>query len=324
MLVEQLEQAGVAVRFADIRSKWQAPLAVGRLARLLAEQRPQIVQNFLYHANVAGTLAAQRTGASHVVLGMRVADPRRLRTWLERRVAARADRIVCVSQSVADFCRQRGFPADKLEVIPNGIEPGRYENVPPLDLAVLGVPAGRKAIVFIGRLHEQKDLPTLLAAAPEFLRQLPDYDLVLIGEGPEEHRLVRLANDLGVARRIHFAGWRADVPSILAAAEMLVLPSCWEGMPNVLLEAMAAGKPVVATRAEGVCEVLGELAAEQTVAVGDMQQLSQRVIQFAQNPPLAENLGQENRRRILAHFSLQEMVQQYERLYARLMFPAGQ
>ena len=323
VLVRQLEEAGVSVRFADIRSKWQAPLMVGRLAGLLAEQQPQIVQNFLYHANIAGTLAARRAGVPRIVLGIRVADPRRLRTWLERRVAANVDRIVCVSHSVADFCRDRGFPADKLEVIPNGIDVGRYEGAAPLDLAELGVSRGRKAIIFVGRLHEQKDLAGLISAAPNFLGQLPEHDLVLVGEGPQRQTLSRLGASLGIGHRVHWPGWRPEVPAILAAAEILVLPSRWEGMPNVLLEAMAAGKPVVATRAEGVGEVLGELAAEQTVAVGDMRELARRIVQLAQSPPLAQRLGQENRQRILAHFSLQEMVHRYERLYARLAHSTG-
>jgi glycosyltransferase involved in cell wall biosynthesis len=176
--------------------------------------------------------------------------------------------------------------------------------------------------VFVGRLHEQKDLAALIAAAPHFLDQLPDHDLVLVGEGPQRQSLSRLAGGLGIGHRVHWPGWRPEVPAILAAAEMLVLPSRWEGMPNVLLEAMAAGKPVVATRAEGVGEVLGELAAEQTVPVGDMCALARRIVQLAQSPPLAQRLGRENRQRVLAHFSLQEMVRSYERLYARLAHSA--
>lgn len=323
LLVQQLEAAGVPLRFADIRTKWQAPMVVGRLTKLLTEQQPQIVQNFLYHANVAGTLAARRALVPRIVLGIRVADPRRLRSWLERRVARNAARIVCVSQSVADFCRDRGFPAAKLEIIPNGIDVTPYENAVPLDLAELGVPSGRKAIVFVGRLHEQKDLAALISAAPNFLGQLPEHDLVLVGEGPQRRYLSRLAASLGIGHRVHWPGWRPEVPAILAAAEMLVLPSRWEGMPSVLLEAMAAGKPVVATRAEGVAEVLGDLAAEQTVAVGDVRGLTRRIVQLAQSPPLAQRLGQENRQRILAHFSLQEMVHRYERLYARLAHSTG-
>jgi glycosyltransferase involved in cell wall biosynthesis len=321
LLVQQLEAAGVGVRFADVRSKWQAPLVTGRLARLLAEQRPQIVQNFLYHANVAGTLAAARLHVPHVCLGVRVADPRRVRSWIERRVAAKAERIVCVSHSVAEFCRAHGFPPPKLDVIPNGVDVQRFADATAIDLSELGLPPGRKAILFVGRLHVQKELHALIAAAPPMLEQLPEHDLLIVGDGPQRKALVRLAAESSAGPRIHFAGWRADIPRILAAADLLVLPSRWEGMPNVILEAMAAGKPVVATRAEGVQEALGPGAQEQMVATGDMPQFTKRVIQVLQAPQLAQKLGRQNRQRAIAEFSLQTMVSSYERLYARLVAP---
>jgi glycosyltransferase involved in cell wall biosynthesis len=192
----------------------------------------------------------------------------------------------------------------------------------PLDLTMLGLPPRRKAIVFIGRLHVQKDLHELIAVAPELLAKLPNHDLVIVGEGPQRSALERLSGELGIGDRVHFVGWRADVPEILAAAEMLILPSRWEGMPNVVLEAMAAGKPVVATTAEGVVELLGERAAEQSVAVGKMQDFAARVLQFAQSPQLATDLGRANRERVLHEFSLQQMAGKYERLFSSLITPS--
>lgn len=317
-LVAQLAAANVPVRFADLRSKWQAPLAVGRLARLMRDQQPQIVQNFLFHANVVGTLAARRLHVPHVLLGMRVADPRRSRAWIERRLARRASKVVCVSQSVADFCRERGFPAEKLAVIPNGVDVERFASARPIDLTTLGLPPGRKAIVFVGRLHVQKDLHELIAATPDLFPKLPNHDLLVVGDGSQRDALERLAGELGLASRVHFAGWRADVPEILAAADMLVLPSRWEGMPNVVLEAMAAGKPAVATAAEGVLELLGERASKQVAPVGDLQTFCERILQIAQDSQLSAKLGKTNQQRVLAEFSLQQMVQKYERIYAEL------
>jgi glycosyltransferase involved in cell wall biosynthesis len=318
-LVEQLEAANVPVRFAEIGSKWQAPLAFGRLARLMTEQQPQIVQNFLFHANALGTLVASHLRVPHVLLGIRVADPRQSRAWIERRMAKLASKIVCVSHRVADACRERGFPADKLIVIPNGVDVARFADARPLDLTSLGLPPGRRCIVFIGRLHAQKDLQGLIEVAPRMLQQLPNHDLLIVGEGAQQSALVQLAGKLGIAHRVHFALWRADIPQILASSELLVLPSRWEGMPNVVLEAMAAGKPVVATAVEGVAEVLGERAADQIVAIGDMNAFADRVRQVAQSPQLAEDLGKSNRERVLREFSLQQMVARYERIFAELM-----
>jgi glycosyltransferase involved in cell wall biosynthesis len=324
-LIEQLAAANVPVRFADLRSKWQAPLAIGRLARLMREQQPQIVQNFLFHANVVGTLAAQRLKVPHVLLGMRVADPRRSRAWIERRMAKRASKVVCVSQNVADFCRERGFPDEKLAVIPNGIDVERFATAKPIDLTKLGLPPGRRAIVFVGRLHQQKGLQGLLIVSIGFLAQLPNHDLLVVGDGPERAALQRLAANLGIGdrfhigNRIHFAGWRSDVPEILAAADLLVLPSQWEGMPNVILEAMAASKPVVASLVEGVSELLGSAAIDQTVPAADMGKLGLRIPQIIQNPQLATKLGQANQRRVLEEFSLQRMVNKYQQVFSELI-----
>jgi starch synthase (maltosyl-transferring) len=105
----------------------------------------------------------------------------------------------------------------------------------------------------------------------------------------------------------------------MAAAEMLVLPSRWEGMPNVVLEAMAAGKPVVATRTPGAEEALGELAAEQCVELGSREELAQRIIQFAQNPQLGLEVGRRNQRRAAEVFSIEAMVARYERLYDSIL-----
>ena len=144
---------------------------------------------------------------------------------------------------------------------------------------------------------------------------MPDCDLLLVGDGPERTKLQQDVVRLGISDRVHFAGWQADVPPILAAAELLVLPSNWEGMPNVVLEAMAAGKPVLATRAEGVVELLGPGADEQTIPIGDKRALVARARSLLANPSRANELGAQNRSRAEAEFSLDRMIARFEDLY---------
>jgi glycosyltransferase involved in cell wall biosynthesis len=199
------------------------------------------------------------------------------------------------------------------------VELSRFVDAPPIDLTKLELPPGQKAIVCVGRLDPQKGFDGLLKVTPRILAALPEHDLLFVGDGPQRAALVTLAEQLGIAPRMHFAGWRGDVPQILAAAEMLVLPSRWEGMPNVVLEAMAAGKPVVATSAEGVTELLGDGADEQTVALGGYEALAGRIIQLAQNPQLSAELGRCNRERASSEFSLGAMVERYERLYSEVL-----
>jgi glycosyltransferase involved in cell wall biosynthesis len=167
-------------------------------------------------------------------------------------------------------------------------------------------------------MHPQKAVDWLISVAPQFLEQLPAHDLVLIGEGPQRAELTALARRLGLSQRIHFLGWRPDVRALMTTAELLLLPSRWEGMPNVMLEAMASSKPVVATRVAGVVELLGATAEQQTVEPGDGSALAEKVIQISRDKRSAAELGQANFRRVAEHFSLRQMVDAYGRLYREL------
>jgi glycosyltransferase involved in cell wall biosynthesis len=316
-LVRRLEAAAIPVEFLGARSPRHFFTARRRLRRLFVERPPDVVQTFLFHANVLGAAAAGAVPSTRVAAGIRVADPSRWRRWVERRACRHVDRIVCVSQSVADYCATRaGLPPSKLAVIPNGIDVDAWPAAGSLDSAAIGLPPGRRLLTYVGRLHPQKAVDQLLAAAPQILQRLPDCDLVLVGQGPLRPRLEQQAASAGLAERVHFLGWHAEPGCVLAASALLVLPSRWEGMPNVVLEAMAAALPVVSTRAEGVLELLGPLAAAQTVDRNDPPALADRIVQVATDRSLAQDLGRRNRQRVAEHFSLRAMIQTYERLYA--------
>ena len=321
LLLRRLEQAEIPVHFQDLRRYWQTFSAVSCLARRFQQQQPQVVQSFLYHANVVATQAARKAMVPRMITGIRVADPSFFRQRVERWLTPKVDKIVCVSQGVADFCKSKcRLPAEKLVVIPNGVDLTRFHNVTPADLTALGVPADRRALLYVGRLDRQKGLDWLLAEVmPRVLAELPEHDLLLVGDGQERQELQAVAGKHGLSSRVHFPLWRQDVPQILAASDMLILPSRWEGMPNVVLEAMAAAKPVVATQAEGVLELLGDGAAQQSCLAGDAAGFAERIICLAQNRALAGELGTQNQRRAAAEFSLAAMVSRYEGLYESLV-----
>jgi glycosyltransferase involved in cell wall biosynthesis len=249
---------------------------------------------------------------------MRVADPRRWRTPLERLATSTADRFVCVSQSVAEFCKRRGFAPEKLVVIPNGIDLSQWQDAVPADVRQWGISSGRRILLYLGRLDSQKGLDAFLRHLTHVFGELPNHDLLLVGDGKLRPSLSHLAQRLCIGDRVHFAGWQADTPQILAAADVLILPSRWEGMPNVVLEAMASGKPVVATQAEGTVELLGLGALEQTVAVGDWDSFCRLLVRLARDRQHAMDLGRQNRVRA-QQFSIEIAVQRYERLYESLM-----
>lgn len=324
-LAVRLDQAALPVRFLGFRCRWHLPAAVRTLRGHWRHTPPHVIQSMLFHANVVSGLAVGRAARPALSLGLRVADPTRWRQMAEARVARRAARVVCVSRGVADFAAAcLGVSASQLTVIPNGVDVQACDACPPADLSGLGVPAGRRAITCVARLAQQKGVDLLLRAAPAFLAGLPDHDLLIVGAGPERPALDQLAHTLGIAPRVHFVGWQPNVPAILRASDLLVLASRWEGMPNVLLEAMACRLPVVSTRVEGVAEVLGAETDAQTVPPGSPELLAAKVLSILASPDTVAHLSEANRRRVVDHFSLSQMVRAYVELFDELSRTSAQ
>ena len=325
-----LEEAGVVMHCLGGKSKWHFPIIVRRLARLFRKNRPHVVQSFLFHANVVAAWAAHRAGVHPVIAGIRVAEHRTSFPLSTDRYFDRwIDRYVCVSRSVADFYRAKnGVRREKLLVIPNGIDmatyPSQCSHLPCfMDMSSMGIDPQRRLVCFIGRLEPQKGVCWLVQTAGEWLDKLPGHDLLIVGAGPQRNELEKIAKSKNIVDRVHFAGWRADVPEILARSEMLVLPSVWEGMPNVVMEAMASGLPVVACDVEGVGELLGPLSGPQMVAHGDTGALVEKIISLGSNAEFARGIGKQNRCRIEQNFSLAKMIRAYQHLWESLVLPGG-
>lgn len=316
-LVKSLESAGVAIHSLEARGTLHVFAALSRLRKLLDELRPDLMQTFLFHANVLGAWAA-RSRDLRLVAGYRVADPRRWRTTLERRALERAERAVCVSESVRQFyVDKRNFPPEKLVVIPNAVDVPDTANLNrPVDYP--SAPAGRMRAISVGRLHPQKGLDQGMRWVATALDMGANLDWTIVGDGPERRRLEGIANELGIADRIHFVGWRSDVASWLAASDLFLLPSRWEGMPNALLEAFAVGLPAVASGVEGVAETLGADAASQMVAGDNPFAASAKIAALVAQPALRRRLGEANRQRMSERFSPSAVVERYARLYGSL------
>jgi glycosyltransferase involved in cell wall biosynthesis len=170
--------------------------------------------------------------------------------WLTRQVLLRSDRVMAVSRALMEPAVRLGVPSWKFAVIPDGVDTNRF--VP--------IPNGERedVVLFVGSLIQRKGAKYLLSAIPEVLRSLPDYRLVLVGDGPQDHMLKALAEESGVSDRISFLGFQPqeEVRRWMQKAKLLVLPSLEEGLGVVLLEALACGTPVVASRVDGIPEVI--------------------------------------------------------------------
>lgn len=319
-LLDQLESAGIDTEFLGLKRAISAGGARSRLAEHLKNQAPVLLQSFLFHANVIGGLARRKAKIPYHVTGVRVADPRRWRYPVERWATRDCQRVVCVSESVAEFTKTTArIPAEKIEVVPNGVDIDRYRHVPPVDPRDLGIDAGRRFLLFVGRLDIQKGIDLLLDWLVPIFEKHIDLDLVLLGDGPLRADLVQQANALGLSQRIHVQGWQPNVASFMAASACLVLPSRWEGMPNALMEAMAVGIPVLSSDVQGVKEVLGDGRPDQLFPTENRDAFLARLNPILSNPELASRLGTENRVRIEQQFSLGEMVASYQRIYLGLI-----
>jgi glycosyltransferase involved in cell wall biosynthesis len=201
---------------------------------------------------------------------------------------------------------------DQVTVIHNGIDPERFDGA---EAADLGLPAGAVAIGYVGRLVEEKGLGELAAAWTRLAGADPRLHLVLAGEGGYEAELRRR---LGKDSRVRWLGYRRDVPAVLAALDVVVLPSWEESFGIAAAEAMAAGRPVVATRTGGLAEVVGEDGGI-LVPCRDSDALAGALARLVADPDLRGRVGRAGRVRVVARFTEERMVAGFERLFASLV-----
>jgi glycosyltransferase involved in cell wall biosynthesis len=296
--------------------------AIGRLARALRRFSPQLVQSFMFHANLATRLAAPRAGFPWVVGGLRVAEHQK--TWhlaLDRLTAPLSTGSVCVSNGVLRFSRDvAGLNPARLTVIPNGIDPAPFDRAGRLPRSAIGIPETAHLALCVGRIDLQKGLPDLLDAAERVIPRHPDWHLALAGDGPNSGWLVeQVAERAPLRGKVHWLGRRGDIPSLLLSADLLVHPSLWEGMPNVVLEAMAARRPVVGTAVEGTEDLVVPGQTGWLVPARDVSALSSALIEAADSPERCRRFGEAGRLRVQADFSLETTVAAYERLWAAII-----
>ncbi len=298
--------------------------AVMRLSSEISRLRPALIQSFLFHANLATKLAAPWRGRPWIVGGIRVSErEKRWHLTLDRWTQGLSAGSVCVSRDVMDFTsREGGISAERLVMIPNGVDvPSRGEAL--ADSEGLGLPVGPRILLFVGRIAPQKGVGNLIEAFKRVAGKYQDWKLVIVGDGP-------LRTDLEAASRVEpllqgrviWLGWRGDARDLMSGADMLVLPSLWEGMPNVVLEAMASSLPVLSTPVEGVRDLIVPDGPEATgwIARGfEVDPLASALDRALGDCDRFESLGRRGRRRVETHFGWARVVRDYERLWAGLL-----
>jgi len=179
----------------------------------------------------------------------------------------------------------------------------------------MDVPLDARVVALVGRVEDQKGVDNLVAVAPGVLEQIPDAHFVIVGDGSLTAGLRSMADELGVAHRVHFVGWRSDIPEIMRSIDVLAIPSRWEAFGIVNLEAMAASKPVVGFAVEGIPEVVESDTTGLLSAAGDRQAFARDLVRVLQDPQLAGRLGVAGAQRFTEMFSTERMVSAHIELF---------
>ncbi len=232
-----------------------------------------------------------------------------------------ADRVITVSEGSRRTFLARGYPGEQFVCIHNGVEPPPAR---PLGEARriregLGLRPGAPLLLTVARMTTQKGHDLLLAAAPAILARHPQACFAWVGEGPEQTRLRHRANALGLADNVRFLGRRDDVPALLGAADLFVLPSQFEGHPIAVLEALAAGLPVVGTRVCGLNEAVASGETGLLVEPGRPADLAAAVLDLLQDSAARLRMGQAGRRLVAERFAAREMARRTSELYEELL-----
>jgi glycosyltransferase involved in cell wall biosynthesis len=234
-------------------------------------------------------------------------------------VMTMVDTLICVSQKARSSYIVAGVPRSKVCVIHNGIDVPCIKPDRNAMRVQLGLPQAARVAITVGRLAEQKGCNYLLEAAPAVLKSVPDAYFVWIGDGPMQEALLEHAAHVGLADRVLFPGPRSGVLSLMAGADLFVLPSLFEGLPISVLEAMSLALPVVGTRVCGTSEVVVDGETGRLVPPRDPHALAQAVIETFSQPDLASRWGAAGRRRVRLNFTTEQMVRGTAAVYDDLL-----
>jgi glycosyltransferase involved in cell wall biosynthesis len=297
-----------------------------RLVRHLRRQRAEVVHSHDAYTSVYATVCARLAGVPGIIASRRSWHSPHLQGRIMRanRAAYRlAHRVVGNSPSVSRLVETEGrVPAARIVTIPNFLDPRSFDPIAAEErcrwLAELDVPSGAFVVGIVARLSAVKDHGTLLRAVASLRAEHSDIHCVLVGDGPERERLVALASELGISEGVHFAGQRPQLPNLHFLFDVSVLCSTSEAFPNSVLEAMAAGRPVVATAVGGTPDAVRDGVTGLLVPAGDSAKLAAALRVLHGDGEKRAAFGAAGREAARVGYSEEAVIAQVETLYAQL------
>jgi glycosyltransferase involved in cell wall biosynthesis len=321
--------AGLPTDSLAMRRGLPDPRGLVRLVRLVRAWRPNVLHSHMLHANLMARALRPFARIPAVVSTIHnIYEGGRLRMLGYRLTNGLVDHMTIISQAAADrFIRDRIVPRALLEVVPNGVDTERYRAVPvgTRDRLRQSLGLDREfAWLAVGRFEAAKDHPNMLRAFARVRAERADAVLLLVGRGSLQAETEALVGTLGLNGRVRFVGTREDVPEFMTVADGYVMSSAWEGMPMVLLEAGAAGLPIVATRVGGNQEVVQEGVSGFLVPPGDDQALAAAMLRLMALPEAERRaMGARSHDHVRQHYGLGRVVDRYEAIYREVLRRKG-
>ncbi|MFQ5902991.1 MAG: glycosyltransferase [Candidatus Binatia bacterium] len=293
-----------------------------KLAYLLRKDRIDVLHSFLFLANGYAWPAQLFADVPHLVTSARnCKEIGLLRGRINRLAFQMSDAIICNGEAVRSFIvRHYHAPSESSVVIYNGLDLDRFSiSLFPIGGKVASRNPDDKLVITVGRLVPQKDLDLFLEAAALLTHKEARVQFLIVGDGPCRKTLERYASRNGLDGKVSFLGERADVPELVQSADVFWLTSAWEGLPNVLLEAMACAKPIV-TRDVGACrEAVRHGVNGYLIPSRDAERFAQHTLDLLKNPARVQEMGQAGRRLVEEKFCIGKMVREIEKLYCSLL-----
>jgi glycosyltransferase involved in cell wall biosynthesis len=320
---------GIPVHSLGMRRGVPDPRGLVRLIRLVRDWKPDVLHSHMIHANLLARAARLFVRIPALISTIHnIYEGGALWMAAYRLTNRLVDRMTIVSEAAGDrFVRDGIVPRELLQVVPNGVDPEHFRDVPATERESLRRSLGIQSEfvwLAVGRFQPAKDYPNLLRAFTRVRERFPAAILLLVGEGPLQPESETLAHALGLDGRVRFLGVRQDVPDLMSAADGFVMSSAWEGMPIVLLEAAAAGLPMVATLAGGNHEVILEGESGFLVPPRDAEALGSAMVRLMElSGPQRAGMGQRGRQHVRTEYGLRRVVDRWEELYREVLVRKG-
>jgi glycosyltransferase involved in cell wall biosynthesis len=325
-MIPMFRAAGV--RTINLRARRRAdPAAFWRFGQLLRRGRFDIIHAHSFRTELGSVLCGRLSGLAPIVVRtVHNVDEQYVNqpySTILRWSARRLDRVVAISDAVAEYLRKdAALPDEKIVRIHYGIDPSPFQpDLPPPSRRTEGDPSRRPTLGVVARLAPQKGHRVLFDALPAVRAVVPDVRARLVGheELSTTAELRAYADERGVSDLIRFEGFRADIPRVMADLDVFVLPSLWEGFGLVLVEAMAAGRPVVASAVGPIPEIVEDGVTGLLVPPGDPAALADAIVRLLRDPDLAAAFGRAGRARVERELREDTMVERTEALYDELL-----